>query len=443
MDEGTYDLLSRGRAAAKAGDPQEARFFLEWLLRIAPESSADRSEALYWLSEIASDPAEKRSLLEDILALDPGDSRARLKIALLDRRIQPGEIVDPDRLPAEDPSSPISVIDRDAQRFTCPQCGGRLSYTPDGQSLACDYCDSRPRWESQSPGNLVEPVAPDDFLLSMATGKAQLRPVATQITACQGCGAEFLIPPQQISAVCPYCASAYVLQHAEERSLTPPGAVIPFRVNAAAASGGLSDWLAGNRLEPDRQLERPQGVYLPAWTFCMGGCLRWRGYRRQDTQEDDGWGNNTRRVLEDGTYPVVTSPVLIPAAARQQKLFTRLFPGYRLEEKVPYDPRYLVDWLAETYQFTAAQASLVARQQTLAWGKGEIQALNQGEYENLQVDSLGLTVETVQLILLPVWLVRYTVEGEDYPAVVNGQTGEVQAESPRQGIGGWLRRLLD
>jgi hypothetical protein len=154
-------------------------------------------------------------------------------------------------------------------------------------------------------------------------------------------------------------------------------------------------------------------------------------------------GETVRRVLENGIYPVMTGPVLVPAASRQETLFARLLPGYRVEEATAYDPRYLVDWPAEMYQVTAAQASLVARQQTLAWGREEVRALYQADYDNLQVDSLGLTVETVQLLLLPVWLGGYKVDGMDYAVMVNGQTGEIRAEAPRSGLGGWLRGLMD
>ena len=53
-------------------------------------------EACYWLSEVSDDPTEKRSLLEEILANNFGDARARRKLAILDGKIKPEEIVDPD-----------------------------------------------------------------------------------------------------------------------------------------------------------------------------------------------------------------------------------------------------------------------------------------------------------------------------------------------------------
>ena len=59
MSEGTRDLLVRGIAAAKAKDKDQARFYLEWVLR-AEADRQQKVEAWLWLSEISDDPAEKR-----------------------------------------------------------------------------------------------------------------------------------------------------------------------------------------------------------------------------------------------------------------------------------------------------------------------------------------------------------------------------------------------
>jgi hypothetical protein len=76
VDSEGRDLLVRGITAAKAKEAGEARFFLKWLLRLDPPAE-ERIEALYWLSEICTDPAEQRGYLEDILANDQGEPRAR------------------------------------------------------------------------------------------------------------------------------------------------------------------------------------------------------------------------------------------------------------------------------------------------------------------------------------------------------------------------------
>ena len=83
MSSSARDLLVRGIAAAKTKDIDEARFYLEWVLR-TDANRQQRIKAWYWLSEISDDPAEKRDLLENILVHEPGHAEARRSRAILD-----------------------------------------------------------------------------------------------------------------------------------------------------------------------------------------------------------------------------------------------------------------------------------------------------------------------------------------------------------------------
>jgi hypothetical protein len=136
-------LLVRGIAAAKAGSKQEATFFLEWVLRT--EGAPDQHlEAWWWLSQVSNDPVEKRRYLEEVLARNPSDHRARRALAILDGRLKPETIVEADRIPER---RPISVGEAPAERFTCPRCGGRSPAasdpwhprTSEGRSLRLDW----------------------------------------------------------------------------------------------------------------------------------------------------------------------------------------------------------------------------------------------------------------------------------------------------------------
>ena len=183
----TYDLLIRGRAAAKAGEKAEARRYLERLFHLDPPTD-ERLEALYWLSEVSDDPKEQRDCLEEILANNLGDARARRKLAILDGKLRSEEIVDPDRAAPQAPSG--DPKDVSARAFTCPTCGGRMTYAPDGQSLVCEYCAGRER--IATAGQSSE----EDFLIAMVTAKAHHRPVSMQALICSGCGAAFVLPPR-------------------------------------------------------------------------------------------------------------------------------------------------------------------------------------------------------------------------------------------------------
>jgi hypothetical protein len=152
-------------------------------------------------AKCSSDPAEKRKALENCLSHDLHHTRARRALAILDGRIKADEIVNPDRLPA----APEGLRSADADRFMCPKCGGRMAFAPDGSSLVCDYCTRQ-----HALGLGAKDEAEKDFIVAMATMKGHGKPLQEQAFHCNGCGAEFILPPKQISANCAYCDSPHV-----------------------------------------------------------------------------------------------------------------------------------------------------------------------------------------------------------------------------------------
>ncbi len=189
MTENLYasrDLLVRGIAAAKAGEAKEARFFLEWYLSQDPPIY-DRNNALYYLFLVTSETAARRKLLETMLDNDPVEGRARRELAILNGDLKTEDLVDPDRLPGQQAGH---VNNFSAHRFICPQCGGRMTFTPDGQGLICESCDVRGQRESANFARSDE-----NFMIALATAKGHSNSVNTQVVRCQGCAVEFIIPP--------------------------------------------------------------------------------------------------------------------------------------------------------------------------------------------------------------------------------------------------------
>ena len=222
------ELLVHGMAAARSGNTREALYYLEWLLRMNP-TQHQQTEALYWLSEVAETKAEARDRLESLLSIDPFDLRARRKLGILDGKIQPDSSFNPDAVqnPAPQVSQPA-----EGRRFTCPKCGGRLTYSADGSSLVCEFCEAR-----QHLGGPVargEDRRASDFLEAMISGRGHWRPQAELALHCAGCGAVFIVPPAHLSMNCPYCDSPHAT-HQPAQELILPNQVVPFEIGEVAA----------------------------------------------------------------------------------------------------------------------------------------------------------------------------------------------------------------
>jgi len=431
MSDSASDLLARGIGAAKAREKDEARFYLEWVLR----TDSDRDQKIKaWLalSEISDDPAEKRDCLENILAHEPSNPLARRGLAILNGQLDPADIIDPNRpLPAGPPAPQPAQ----ARRFVCPQCGGKLAFDPDGKTLTCSYCRKQQTLYQAIQGGAA--VEEQDFAVALATAKGHTHPVAMQAFECQACGVSFVLGPGVLSLSCPYCASAYVVRLTETRQLVAPHGIIPFGITQAQAAQNLAHWLKENA--PSAQAGSPLGLYLPAWTFDVGGEIQRRALRLEREYGSVTWAPGA------GGYPIFYNDIVVPASHTLPVHLADELRHYQLEALVPYDPGYLADWPAEVHAISAADASLVARRQ--AWEIARTEAASRADVEmsltqDLSFSSAGMVIESFKLILLPMWISRTHRRDRAETAVINGQSGRVRGEAPRPGPLGWLHKML-
>jgi DNA-directed RNA polymerase subunit RPC12/RpoP len=413
------EMVRMGIIHFKSGEFPAARRYFERALQIADDNDT-RFKANLYLSRLLDDPAEKRRHLESALAIEPTHGEARRELAILDGKIQPDEIIDPNAL------GPQSADQRavSADRFTCFNCGGRMVFDADGRTLICEYCA---RNQSMSAGVVEEE---QDFIVAMATGKGHRKPVAMQTFHCQGCGADFLLPPTAKSATCSYCASTHVIQ-GDSRELVEPDVLIPMALNQREAIRRLVEWVQKNKIEPQGKVQLPRGVYLPVWTFDIVGNVPWKGmfYR------------NKRYHPVSGIHPVLLNDISMPAVRRMSGLMTRLLPEFNLTNAPAYDPRYLAGWPAEVYERTLSEASLDARQQAVQRIRRQIE-LGQSGVTDLGYDTTGISILSFKLVFVPAWTTSYAIEGQRYDVIINGASGEVHGETPERGILDWIGNLF-
>lgn len=441
MDDYGKELLRTGIIEAKTGNRDSARRYLDRAIYMS--SSFDvLAEAWFWMSEVVDDLAEKRKALENCLAHEMHHARARRSLAILDGKLKADEVVNPDRLPVVTDETRTS----DAQRFMCPKCGGRMSFSPDGQGLVCEYCT---RNQTLDSGMASE----KDFIVAMATARGHGKPLQEQVFHCKGCGAEFILPPKQISASCAYCNSPHVVSLEKTKDLLAPDGIIPHAFNQKQAIKLLINWVEGNQIKPEKQVELPRGLYLPLWTFDIGGSVEYT-YEMEDVNR-----RNRKRGLQLGEmepvritsdYPVMEDDLPLPASKKPSAVFLKMIPTFDMKSIQPYDPRFLVDWPAEIYDVPMADASLDARSRVFAKFKRNLPSMT--NHANIvRTSSANLLVESFKLNLLPVWMTELPFNGREHLVLINGQNGvvhsdfaeKVEEEDEKGGLLGFLADLLD
>ncbi len=426
MSESARDLLVRGVAAGKAGEAKEARFFLEWVLRSDP-SADQRTEACLWLSDLSESAAEKRSWLEEVLAYQPSEARARRKLALLSGGLRADEVVDPDALPP----APLPASDRPVLQVDCPSCGAVLLALVGVPRLGCAYCGAvinveaaGKRLRSTKPSRLRrrgsgKQPEPGGAATGLAVELARLRghrpPAATLSIACRGCGAVFIVPPDRPSLHCPYCHAVHVVDTSDTASQMAPDYLLPAQIDRDAALAELSRWGKEDRIDTT-QVEL-DGFYLPFWAFEIGGEITAREIREDPDREGS-------LIAQVDRLPLRLS-LCVPATSRHPELLAEIAQATPADSAVPFEPLLLAGWLAETYQIPLSQAAIHARGEAI----GQMRSLSSGWFRGRpSYDTSGVVIEDFRLLLIPLWLGQLGAESGGGPVCVHGITGRVYTE---------------
>jgi hypothetical protein len=249
----------------------------------------------------------------------------------------------------------------------CPKCGGRMSFAPDGQSLVCEYCTRH-----QAIGFSPQLAGEKDFITAMATLRGHGKPLNQQVFHCEGCGSEFILPPEQISSSCLYCDSPHVVSLENTKDLLAPDGILPHIFNQQHAIKLLHDWVGSNKIRPEKNADLPRGLYLPVWTFDIGGVIDYTGeiLQIEDNSPESYPQQQVRRISDQ--YSVLIDELPIPASRKPSAVFLHLIPTFELRAAKPYDPRFLADWPAEVYDIPMAEASLDARSRAYAQYKNDL-----------------------------------------------------------------------
>jgi predicted RNA-binding Zn-ribbon protein involved in translation (DUF1610 family) len=432
MSESVRDLLVRGTAAARSGDEKEAKFFLEWMLDLDADLE-QKIEAWYWLSKVTSDPKQKRNYLEDILANQPFHLLARRDLMIIDGKLDPNEIIDPNQIQLHQGAN--GERKAEVLSFTCPNCGGRMVYTPDGTALTCEYCESR---KIKTEGINGTKLSEQDFLLSMATSTGHNQPSDSLSIECKACGIQFLLPPATLSFTCPNCNTSYVVDESDVKHTISPGGIVRARISKDAAYAIQNQWVVENGLIATPGFLPLKGIYLPVWWFSFGGQVNYKYF----LDNDDNRKKSQKELIQD-CHPVLREDILVPAELKfEQQLFWQI-NDTKPDSIIPYVPDYLSNWSAETYQESVADASLKARRIAFLLEKKDINCLLPPKSMDVSYDSHELMVDTYKMVLLPAWIGEIHNSVGDLLFYINADNGKVYKIASTQENKPWWKFLFD
>ena len=425
-------LIRNGIAAVKGGNRDAAQRLLNRALQI---KTADPRPWL-WLSATTDNLEEQRLYLERAVAADPGNATVRRGLVLLSEKLDKTRLV-PEGATVE-PRRPQEPEEAQAQAFICPNCGGQVQFDIAQGGLACPYCGYRKSVEAQPAADIAE--QPIDFILP--TTPAHRWAEAQQRLSCEHCGSVILLPPGQQADRCVYCGSNRLAVAAESVELIEPHAIALMKLSERQAYDQVKRWLSLGWLVPD-DLTRRAGrftlrpAYYPFWTFDGTLEVNWH------CEVNEGIGRVSHWVSRSGTEFEHFDDILVPGLRRLSTQAIAAIEPFDLKDIVAFSSEFLAGWVALGYDLPLADASLRAREKVIKDLRKDLYrrvAPGLGK-RNLASGGGKWSGLTFKYLLLPLWVGSFTYRGQVYRMLVNGQSGKVGGNKPRDPAKFWMITL--
>jgi DNA-directed RNA polymerase subunit RPC12/RpoP len=428
------ECLRDGITAAKNGDRKIAQRWLERALML----NARDARPYIWLSATTDDITKQRQYLEQAVAVEPGNATARRGLAILSGKINQNRLLKEGHAgTAENRESQLreTVI---SNAYNCPQCGGRMIFKVTSSNLTCEYCGFEEHdafkdslGTPSAYGDQTEQML--DYVIPTTLGHNWAQDQYRVI--CEHCGAINLLAPGEKVTKCAYCGSNQMIDITEQDELIDPHIIIVMQIKSEEAVMKVKSWLGSGFFTPDNLLSASKGLrlrpaYYSAWIF--GGTLeiKWTC----EVKEGNGTYQDWKPM--SGVETRFFDDILVPGfCSITEEEFSTIEP-YDLAEADAFKPEYLVGWPTVIYDRSVSDASLIARGKVMQKIRPQLySSIEVGrELRNLRFGAGSWSSMTFKHALVPVWMGTYHYQGEEYNVLVNGQTGKVGGNKPRDNV---------
>ena len=356
--------------------------------------------------------------------------------------------------------------------FPCSSCGAKLSFSPGSKTLKCPYCAAVN--DIPDTDDKVQELSLEEWMTKL---EGEQETHQQEQIKCGNCGGEQTLAANIYASACTFCGSPLTSKSYAQRQIKPKS-LVPFNVTKLQAQDKWRAWIKGLWLAPSALKKYAQsdggmkGIYVPYWTFDAQTYTRYSGERGDDHPESYQTSNSKGEQVTEtrtrtdwtnvsGNVSFFHDDVLVPgsqsrhggggsntgAADMQRALvqqtgvvgsmiaarFSSSLRTWNTRELVPYQEEYITGFQAEAYQVGLKAAFVTAKQMIDARVEQLVRADIGGDHQRISSLNTQYSHLTFKHILLPMWVSAYLYGGKTYRFVVNGQTGEVQGESPKSG----------
>ncbi len=317
--------------------------------------------------------------------------------------------------------------------YKCLSCNAPLKYNPAGKNWKCEYCGSIFTKDELA-------VNEEKFEKEKVEKEKNIEKTTEEIEVdeytCQNCGAIIVADKNTAATFCVYCRNTAILKSRLTDKFAP-SKVIPFAKTKKDAIEGFTNVCKGKIFMPkefalERNINEITGVYIPFWLHTVELNVAMKGKGNRITT----WTTGDKRYTKTDIYEVEREGDVffenIPCdgSARFDNAIMNSVEPFDYNDLVDFSAGYLSGFLAEKYDVEKEEAKKITLKRAEATADTTIRSSI--PYTSFVPDQKESRIkeETMDYVLLPVWMVNVKYNGKMYPFAMNGQTGKMIGNIP-------------
>ena len=319
----------------------------------------------------------------------------------------------------------------------CPSCNASINYNPKEKNWVCEYCGGKFTLDELKANE-------ENFKKTSVNESKELKKKAKEENVemdqyhCQDCGAEIIADKNTAATFCVYCKNTAILKSRLTDKFAP-SKIIPFSKTKDDAINafkivGKGRFLMPKEFSDPKNIQELTGVYIPFWLYSckMKGFVSGKGTKVMtwSTYDYIYTKTDTYNVERGGIYNFENIPV--DGSVRFNDAVMNSIEPFKYDELEDFNYSYLSGFLAEKYDVEQNEAKKITINRAETSTLDDLQSKARGGYATFTPSKKETNVEeeSIEYVLLPVWMVNIKYKEKMYTFAMNGQTGKMIGDIP-------------
>ncbi len=343
-----------------------------------------------------------------------------------------------------------------AKKYNCKQCGAELYFDPKRGKLHCEYCGSdfdpsEYDFQTEEEGKEDQVIAQagneGEGIEAAAAGenaKATDDSVSTSdlvVYQCPHCGAEMITSKKTVATTCVYCGRAVTLTGNVSGEFKPDY-VLPFEVERKEVVEKYKELCGQSFLTPrlftkESTIEKIKGMYVPYWLYTFDGTaamdIHGEKIRSYMTGDQEITETSSYEVHEEGGGHFSRIPA--DAMKEMDNILMDSVEPFDFNKMKKFNPAYLSGFYTQQWDESPSENEPRAKARAKEVLSEEV-ADHAGKFTTKMIRSerYDWSNQKVEQAMLPVWVLYTNYKGKEYMFGMNGQTGKMVGEIPKDPI---------